>query len=131
MSNLISFGFDHSWAANEVLKTLRAESALDDAFVVERSPSGRCRMRRDFNDKALDAAASQDRLWGEMTRLLFLNANLDLAIPRGGSALFILLKDAAENKVIRAIKPYRGRILKTSLPREAERKLKAGFTKAA
>src|SRR5208337_4713141 len=118
MGNLIAFGFDRSWAANEVLKTLRTETALDDAFVVERAASGRCAVRRAFNNMPPEAPVlARGGLWGEMVRLLFLNSSLDLAIPRGGSALFILLKDKAENRILRAIKPYRGRILKTSLSR--------------
>ncbi|MGC2397444.1 MAG: DUF1269 domain-containing protein, partial [Rhodomicrobium sp.] len=79
--------------------------------------------------KALDP--SRGGLWDEMVRLLFLNSNLDLAIRRGGSAFFILIDEAAKNRVLRAIKPYRGRILKTSLPGEAGRRLQTRFTKAA
>jgi uncharacterized membrane protein len=132
LGNLIAFGFDRSWAANEVLNALRADAALDDAFVVQRSASGLCAMRRVYKDTGHEAAdPCTCELWREMVRLLFLNASLDLAIPRGGSGLFVLLKDAVENRILRAVKPYRGRILKTSLSREAEKKLKASFTKAA
>ncbi len=132
MGNLIAFGFDRSWAANEVLKTLRADGAFEDAFMVERSASGRCLMRRAFNHRAADASdRSKGGLWAEMVGLLFLNSNLDLAIPRGGSGLFVVLKDTMESRVLRAIKPYRGRILKTSLSRDAEKRLKAGLTRAA
>jgi len=66
-----------------------------------------------------------------MVRLLFLNSSLDLAIRRGGSALFLLIDEAAENRVLRAVKPYRGRILKTSLSGEAKRRLQPRFTNAA
>jgi uncharacterized membrane protein len=45
--------------------------------------------------------------------------------------LFILIDEAAENRVLRAAKSYRGRILKTSLSGEAESRLQARFTKAA
>src|SRR5271165_3439603 len=132
MGNLFALAFDHSWAANEVLKTLRTETALEDAFVVERTASGRCAVKRAFahrTTKALDP--SRGGVWGEMVKLLFLNSSLDLAIRRGGSALFILIDEAAENRVLRAVKPYRGRILKTSLSGEAKRRLQARFTKAA
>ena len=130
MGNLIAFGFDRSWAANEVLNRVRTETTVEDAFVVERSASGRCIMRRDPKAAgAFDPYTS--RLWREMARLLFLNTYLDLAMPRGGSALFIQVKDAMESRILRALKPYRGRILSTSLPREAEQRLKAGVNKAA
>lgn len=132
MGNLFALAFDHSWTANEVLKTLRTETALEDAFVVERTASGRCAVKRAFNHRTTKAPdSSRGGLWGEMARLLFLNSTLDLAIRRGGSALFVLIDEAAENRVLRAIKPYRGRILKTSLPGEAGRRLQARFTKAA
>jgi uncharacterized membrane protein len=52
-------------------------------------------------------------------------------IPRGSSALFVHLTNAAESRVLRAVEPYRARILETSLSREAEQRLKAEFTKAA
>jgi uncharacterized membrane protein len=132
MGNLFALAFDRSWAANEVLKTLQTETALQDAFVVERAASGRCAVKRAFNHGTAKAPDSlQGGLWGEMVRLLFLNSSLDHAIRRGGSALFILIDEAAENRVLRAIKPYRGRILKTSLPDDAGRRLQARFTKAA
>ena len=132
MGNLIAFGFDRSWAASEVLKKLRTDTALDDAFVVERSASGRCAIRRAANPIASEADGSASGgLWGALVRLIYLNSSLDLAIPRGSSALFVHLTNAAESRVLRAIKPYRARILETSLSREAEQRLKAEFTRAA
>ncbi len=132
MGNLFAFGFDRSWAANEVLNKLRTDMALDDAFVVERAPSGRCAIRRACGSVAPEAAGcSSEDLWGAMARLVFLNANLDLAIPRGGSALFVQPTNAAESRVLRTVKPYRARLLETSLSRDAEQRLKAEFTRAA
>jgi uncharacterized membrane protein len=132
MGNLIAFGFDRSWAANEVLKNLRTDTALDDAFVVERSASGRCAIRRASDLTAAEADASQrGGLWGALVRFIYLNSSLDLTIPRGSSALFVQLTNAADRNVLRATKPYRARILETSLSQEAEQRLKAEFTKAA
>ncbi len=132
MGNLIAFGFDRSWAASEVLKKLRTDIAVDDAYVVERSASGRCDIRWASNHTAPEAACpSSGGLWGALVRLIYLNSSLDLTIPRGSSALFVELKNAAESRVLRAAKPYRARILETSLSREAEQRLKAEFTKAA
>ena len=130
MGSLIAFGFDRSWAANEALKRLRTETALADAFIVERAELGRCAIRRASGAASPEAAPAAD-LWGAMVRQTFLNSNLDREVPRGGSALFVLLEDAAEARILRAVKPYRGRILKSSLPREAEQRLKAEFAKAA
>jgi uncharacterized membrane protein len=132
MGNLIAFGFGRSWAAREVLTALRAETAVEEAFVVERAPCGRCVITNASNITALATAdSSRGGLWGAMVRLIFLNSSLDLVIPRGSSALFLLLKNVTENRVLRAIKPYRPRILKTSLPREAEQRLRSELVRAA
>ena len=132
MGNLIAFGFERSWAASEVLKKLRTDMALDDAFVVERSASGRCAIRRASNQTAPVAdGSSGGGLWEALVRFIYLNSSLDLTIPRGSSALFVHLKNAAESRVLRTVKPYGARILETSLSREAEQRLKAEFTKAA
>jgi uncharacterized membrane protein len=131
MGNLIAFGFDRSWTASEVLKKLRTDTAIDDAFVVERSASGRCAIRRASGLAPETDGSSCGELWGALVRLIYLNSSLDLNIPRGSSALFVLLTNAAQSRVLRAVKPYRARILETSLSREAEQRLKAEFTKAA
>lgn len=117
MGNLIAFGFDRFRAADEVLNKLRSETAIEDAFVVERAVSGQCEIRRVKTAFITPKTGGPFRggLWGAMVRLLFLNPSLDVAIPKGGSALFILLKSAAEDRVLMAIKPYGPRILKTSL----------------
>ena len=132
MGNLIAFGFDRSWAANESLKTLRNGTAVEEAFVVERTASGRC-IIRNWPDHDADSAVSPtvEKLWGAMTRVVFLNSSLDGAIPRGGSGLFLLLDNAGENRILKAVKPYRPRVLKTSLSREAEQRLKAELARAA
>jgi uncharacterized membrane protein len=52
-------------------------------------------------------------------------------IPAGSSALFILFRSATEDKVLAEIQPYKPRILKTSLPNEAEQRLKTVLSKAA
>jgi uncharacterized membrane protein len=118
MGNLIAFGFDRFRAAGEVLNKLRPETAIEDAFVVERAASGRCEIRRVKSAVITPKTGAPFRggLWGAMVRLLFLNPSLDVAIPRGGSGLFILLKSAAEDRILMAIKPYGARILETSLP---------------
>ena len=56
---------------------------------------------------------------------------LSETIPEGSSALFVLFKSVAENKVLPEIQPYKPRILKTSLSNEAEAKLRAALSKVA
>lgn len=56
---------------------------------------------------------------------------LSKTIPEGSSALFVLVKSVAEDKVLPEIEPYKPRVLKTSLSNEAEAKLKAALSKAA
>ncbi|HUK07413.1 MAG TPA: DUF1269 domain-containing protein [Stellaceae bacterium] len=51
-------------------------------------------------------------------------------IPEGSSALFVLFRSVAEDKVLPEIEPYKPRILRTSLSSEAEAKLRAALNKA-
>lgn len=52
-------------------------------------------------------------------------------IPEGTSALFVLFRSFAEDKVLPEIEKYKPRILKTSLSNEAEAKLKEALRQAA
>jgi uncharacterized membrane protein len=52
-------------------------------------------------------------------------------IPEGSSALFVLFRSLAEDKVMSEIEPYKPRVLKTSLSNEAEEKLRAALSKGA
>jgi uncharacterized membrane protein len=52
-------------------------------------------------------------------------------IPVDSSALFVLVKNVTEDKVLAEIEPYKPRVLKTSLSNEDEAKLKAALSKAA
>jgi uncharacterized membrane protein len=56
---------------------------------------------------------------------------LGATIPPGSSALFVLVKDVNEDKVLPELEPYKPRVLKTSLSNEAEQRLKARLDKAA
>ena len=56
---------------------------------------------------------------------------LSETIPEGSSALFVLFRSVTEDKVLPEIKPYKPRMLKTSLSNEAEAKLRAALSKAA
>ena len=46
--------------------------------------------------------------------------DLGKTIPKGSSALFLLIKRSTPDKVLPEIEPYRPRVLKTSLSKEQE-----------
>jgi uncharacterized membrane protein len=54
--------------------------------------------------------------------------DLGKTIPRGSSALFLLIKRSTPDKVLPEIEPYRPRVLKTSLSQEQEDKLRAAIS---
>jgi uncharacterized membrane protein len=54
--------------------------------------------------------------------------DLGKTIPKGSSALFLLIKRSTPDKVLPEIEPYRPRILKTSLSKEQEEKLRTALS---
>jgi uncharacterized membrane protein len=54
--------------------------------------------------------------------------DLGKTIPRGSSALFMLIKRSTPDKVLPEIEPYRPRVLRTSLSQEQEDKLRAALS---
>jgi uncharacterized membrane protein len=52
-------------------------------------------------------------------------------IPADSSALFVLVRNLTEDKVMAEIEPYKPRVLKTSLSNEDEAKLRAALSNAA
>jgi uncharacterized membrane protein len=46
------------------------------------------------------------------------------SLPEGGSALFLLVKAADPTLVLAALKPYKGKVLQTTLPPETEEELR-------
>jgi uncharacterized membrane protein len=57
--------------------------------------------------------------------------NLGKTIPKGSSALFLLIKRSTPDKVLPELEPYRPRVLKTSLSKEQEDKLRTALSAAA
>jgi uncharacterized membrane protein len=53
--------------------------------------------------------------------------NLGKTIPRGSSALFMLIRRSTPDKVLPELEPFKPRVLKTSLSREQEDKLRAAL----
>ena len=54
--------------------------------------------------------------------------DLGSTIKRGTSAIFLLIRSVDEDKVLPRISQYEGTILKTSLSKEQEEKLRAALT---
>jgi uncharacterized membrane protein len=57
--------------------------------------------------------------------------DLGRTIPKGSSALFLLIRRSTPDKVLPEIQPFKPRVLKTSLSYEQEDKLRAAITKSA
>jgi uncharacterized membrane protein len=53
--------------------------------------------------------------------------NLGKTIPKGSSALFVLIKSSTPDKVLPEIEAYKPRVLKTSLSMQQEDKLRAAL----
>ena len=57
--------------------------------------------------------------------------NLGKTIPKGSSALFLLIKRSTPDKVPPELEPFKPRVLKTSLSKEQEDKLRTALSAAA
>jgi uncharacterized membrane protein len=57
--------------------------------------------------------------------------NLGNTIPKGSSALFILVRSSTPDKVLPEIEPYKPRVLRTSLSKQQEDKLRAALQTTA
>jgi uncharacterized membrane protein len=57
--------------------------------------------------------------------------DLGKTIPKGSSALFLLVRRSTPDKVLPEIEPYRPRVIKTSLSNEQEEKLRAALSTPA
>ncbi|MER5468699.1 DUF1269 domain-containing protein [Streptomyces sp. NPDC002935] len=119
---------------------------LEDAVVVERSEDGRIKLHQAVSHTAVGAAGGA--LWGGVIGLLFLAPLLGAAVGAaagaaggavtdtgindrfmkdlsqnlrpGAAALFVLVKQAAGDKVIPQIAQFGGQLVQTSLSQEQE-----------
>jgi len=126
---------------------------LDDAAVVVRRPDGKVKVKQAVS--LVGAGALGGAFWGMLVGLLFWMPWLGLAvgalsgalggalsdyglddgfvkevgntIQPGHSALFLLIREATPDKLMEELKQFNGKILQTSLSKEAEAKLKESF----
>ncbi len=130
---------------------------MEDIVVVTRDEKGRVKLNQAVNLTAAGAVGGS--FWGLLIGMIFLNPLLGMAVgagagalsgkltdigiddkfmkelgeslPKGGSALFTLVKRSTPDKVIERLEPFRGkgRILRTSLSKESEDELRAFLEK--
>lgn len=126
---------------------------LEDAAVVVRKPDGKVKVKQAVS--LVGQGALGGAFWGMLIGLLFFAPWLGLAvgavagalggkfadigvddnfikqvastIKPGDSALFLLIREATPDRLLDELKPYKGTVLKTSLSKEGEAKLKAAF----
>jgi uncharacterized membrane protein len=131
---------------------------MDDVVVLTRSAEGKVQLHQAVNMTAAGAAGGG--FWGMLVGLIFLNPILGAAVgagagalsgyftdlgiddkfmkdlgeklPKGGSALFVLVRKVTGDKVLAALEPFRGKghVLQTSLNKDSEDALRAALEKA-
>ncbi|SDI47849.1 Uncharacterized membrane protein [Sinosporangium album] len=123
---------------------------LADLVVAERTENGKIKLHQSRSTVGLGAAGGA--LWGGLIGLIFFMPLLGMAVGAatgaaagamtdvgvddkfmrelgehlkpGGAALFVLVVSGTRDKVIEAVAPYGGKLIRTSLSNEAERRLK-------
>ncbi|MFG2793055.1 DUF1269 domain-containing protein [Streptomyces sp. NPDC048419] len=129
---------------------------LEDAVVVERRDDGKIKLHQAVNHTTVGAAGGA--LWGGAIGLLFLAPLLGAAVGAaagaaggamtdtgindnfmrdlsqnlrpGAAALFVLVKHAAQDKVIPQLTPYGGQLVQTSLSTADEEHLREAIAAA-
>jgi len=130
--------------------------ALEDAVVVIKNEKGKVKIKQAYD--LVTSGAISGGFWGSLIGLLFLHPLLGVTAglvsgALGGalndiginddfirelgetiepktSALFLLVRKATPDKVLEELRPYGGKLLKTSLSKSDEASLKAALKKA-
>lgn len=148
-----------AFAARAELIKLQKEYLIEmeDVVIVTREENGDVKLHQAMNLTASGAAGGG--LWGALIGLIFLNPLLGAAVgagagavagrfsdigieddflrdvgkslERGGAALGVLIRKMTADKVLDRMQSFRhkGRVIQTSLPKNAEAKLKAALEK--
>lgn len=129
---------------------------LEDAVVVIKNEKGKVKIKQAYD--LVTSGAISGGFWGSLLGLLFLHPLLGVTVglATGGlsgaltdiginddfikelgetlepktSALFLLVRKATPDKVLDELRPYGGKLLKTSLSKTDEESLKAALEKA-
>ena len=153
MSNLIVITFDNEEEAGKVREALKSQSAninLDDSAVVVKDAEGEVHVKNEVDRGVAVGALGGGALGLLIGGLLFpvgglvlgalggalVGKMLDMGVDKkfvddvserlqpGTSALFVLVREANPNVALAALRPYKGEVIQTSLPPEAEAELR-------
>ena len=153
MSNLIVITFDNEDEAGKVREALKSQSAninLDDSAVVVKDAEGEVHVKNEVDRGVAVGAVGGGALGLLIGGLLFpigglvlgalagalVGKMLDMGVDKkfvedvsehlqpGTSALFIIVREANPNVALAALRPYKGKVIQTSLPPEAEAELR-------
>jgi uncharacterized membrane protein len=153
MSNLVVITFDNEEEAGKVRETLKSQSAnisLDDSAVVVKDAEGEVHVKNEVDRGVAVGALGGGALGLLIGGLLFPVGGLvlgalggalvgkmtDMGVDKkfvedvseqlqpGTSALFVLVREANPNVAMAALRPYKGKVIQTSLPPEAEAELR-------
>lgn len=129
---------------------------LEDAVVVIKNEKGKVKIKQAYD--LVTTGAVSGGFWGSLIGLLFLHPLLGVTVglatgalsgaltdiginddfikelgetlETGTSALFLLVRKATPDKVLEELRPYGGKLLRTSLSKSDEASLKAALEKA-
>ena len=153
MSNLVVITFDNEEEAGKVREALKAQSAnisLDDSAVVVKDAEGEIHVKNEVDRGVAVGALGGGALGLLIGGLLFpvgglvlgalggalVGKMLDMGVDKkfvddvgehlqpGTSALFVLVREVNPNVALAALRPYKGKVIQTSLPPEAEAELR-------
>ncbi len=153
MSNLIVLTLEHEVEARELRHTLKDLErqgliSLDDAAIIEKDPDGTIHIKNEL-DTGIKLGALGGTIIGALTSFVFpvlgmvvgavggalVGKSFDLGVDQkfvkdvseslkpGGSALFVIVRDAKPDAVIAALKSHKGKVIQTTLSPENEEAL--------
>ena len=151
MSNLVVIAYDDLDQAKQVMNTLSElvkehSITLEDAVIVEHREDGKMKLHQ---PSMAGAGAATGALWGGLIGLLFFVPLFGMALgaasgalastdygidddfmrdlgnklPKGGAAVFVLVREATRDKVIPEVSKYGGHVIQSSLSNEQEAQL--------
>jgi uncharacterized membrane protein len=156
---VISFDDEHTaFEMRAALAKLQKEYLIEmeDVVVVTKNDKGKVKLHQAVNLTA--AGAVSGGFWGMLIGMIFLNPLVGAAVGAGAgalsgklrdigisdnfmkelaealrndtSALFVLVRKVTPDKVLEGLKGFKGKVLKTSLTKDSEEKLREALEKA-